>query len=63
MSDYRSDYPKEPIGGGNPYWRCSDCKISDPQINGSVSNHAPWCRWRQEQELVSSYAKFPPKAR
>jgi len=36
---YYCDYPTEPIGGDNPYYRCSYCKISDPQINGYLENH------------------------
>jgi hypothetical protein len=50
MQEYRTDYPKEPIGHGNPYWRCSECKISDPQINGEIKNHLKTCKWRIEQE-------------
>jgi len=37
--EYYNDYPNEPIGGDNPYYRCSYCKISDPQINGYLENH------------------------
>lgn len=43
---YYTDYPKEPIGGGNPYYRCSYCKKSDPEINGKIKNHAEWCEYR-----------------
>lgn len=55
--NYRSDYPNEPMGHGNPYWCCSDCKRSDPEINGEIEGHEEWCRWRKEQEDVNS--KFP----
>ena len=44
--NYHDDYPKEPIGGGNPYYCCSHCGISDPQINGEIKNHAEWCEYR-----------------
>ena len=47
---YYCDYPNEPIGGDNPYYRCSYCKISDPQINGYLENHAEWCEYRIEME-------------
>jgi hypothetical protein len=47
---YRSDYPSEPIGGGNPYYRCKHCKRSAPEINGDVYGHYEWCAWRKEQE-------------
>jgi hypothetical protein len=51
------DYPNEPIGGGNPYYRCIYCKISDPQINGRLSGHAKNCEWvikkTQEIELLN----------
>lgn len=40
------DYPSEPIGGGNPYQRCADCKRSAPEINGIVENHYADCEWR-----------------
>jgi hypothetical protein len=45
-----SDYPNEPIGGGNPYWRCVSCKRSDPEINGRLEGHLKSCEWRQRQE-------------
>lgn len=47
---YYCDYPKEPIGGRNPYYRCSYCKISDPQINGQLRNRAEWCEYRIKTE-------------
>jgi hypothetical protein len=47
---YDSGYENEPIGGGNPYYRCVHCKISDPQINGEVSNHAESCEYRQSKQ-------------
>lgn len=50
MSEYRHDYPSEPIGGGNPYWRCSSCGVSDPEINGQLDGHAEDCAWRINQE-------------
>lgn len=39
------DYPTKPIGGGNPYYCCSSCGISDPQINGTLSRHGQGCKW------------------
>jgi hypothetical protein len=50
--EYYDDYPKEPIGGGNPYYCCSYCKISDPQINGELKNHAEWCEYRIKMEAL-----------
>ncbi len=38
-------YPRERIGGGNPYYKCSSCGASDPQINGKVQNHFSFCHW------------------
>jgi len=48
--EYRNDYPSEPIGGDNPYYCCSFCKISDPQINGRLEGHAENCEWRIKEE-------------
>jgi len=50
---YITDYPREPIGGTNPYYCCSYCKVSDPQINGQVSNHSLWCKYRMEKQHYS----------
>ena len=51
MTDhYYTDYPKEPIGGDNPYYRCAHCKISDPQINGQLNKHTTWCEYRKQKE-------------
>jgi hypothetical protein len=44
--EYFTDYPTEPIGGRNPYYCCSYCKKSDPEINGQIKNHAEWCEYR-----------------
>ena len=46
---WRVDYPKTPIGGQNPYWQCSSCGRSDPEINGSLYKHAPSCEWAKNQ--------------
>lgn len=48
---YYSNYLTEPIGGSNPNYRCSYCKISVPQINGELENHQTWCEYRQEKEF------------
>ena len=48
--EYNCDYPNEPIGNGNPYYCCSYCKISDPEINGTIEGHASSCEWRLLQE-------------
>jgi hypothetical protein len=47
---YYHDYPTEPIGGGNPYYRCVHCKRSDPEINGRLEKHDQFCQYRQEME-------------
>ena len=46
MNQYYHDYPNEPIGGDNPYYRCSYCKRSDPEINGYLERHEEWCEYR-----------------
>jgi hypothetical protein len=50
MSEYRTDYPSEPIGDDNPYYCCEYCKVPEPEINGVVENHAKWCEWRKKVE-------------
>lgn len=51
MSDeFYTGYPTEPIGGGNPYYRCVYCKVSDPEINGSLDGHRGDCEWAQEKK-------------
>jgi len=47
---YYVDYPKKAIGKGNPYYQCAFCGVSDPQINGQIENHRPWCKYRQQKE-------------
>jgi len=42
---YYTDYPTEPIGGGNPYYRCKSCGVSDPEINGRLDGHRSDCEW------------------
>jgi hypothetical protein len=47
---YFCDYETEPIGGGNPYYRCVHCKRSDPEINGRLDRHMSWCEYRTRKE-------------
>jgi hypothetical protein len=49
------DYTNEPIGGGNPYYQCSHCKRSDPEINGRLEGHEPWCPYRLAHENGEQY--------
>lgn len=58
---YHSDYAKEPIGKGNPYWRCRHCKRSDPEINGRLDGHAADCQYRIAKERGLPYP--PDKTR
>lgn len=36
-------YESEPIGGGNPYWRCKSCGQSDPYV--SIEGHREGCEY------------------
>ena len=47
---YDNDYQTEPIGGGNPYYRCVQCKRSMPEINGNLQKHESWCSYRLMKE-------------
>lgn len=47
---YYTNYPKEPIGSGNPYYRCSFCGVSDPQINGNLNGHLDDCEWATKEK-------------
>lgn len=42
-------YESEPIGSGNPYWRCTSCKQSDPYV--SIEGHRAHCEFRLIQPL------------
>lgn len=55
---YHDDYNTEPIGGGNPYYRCIHCKRSVPEINGDVKKHESWCKYRQQKEHGLPYRPF-----
>ena len=43
-------FETKPIGGGNPYYCCSSCGISVPQINGYLNRHSESCAFREEVE-------------
>lgn len=47
---FYNDYESEPIGNGNPYYRCKCCHNSAPEINGKLENHEKWCSYRIEKE-------------
>ena len=51
---YHGDYGREPIGGGNPYYRCVNCKVSAPEINGRLEGHRHWCEYRQRKEMEAA---------
>lgn len=40
---YYTNYPTEPIGGDNPYYRCASCGVSVPQANGDLNGHYDFC--------------------
>jgi recombinational DNA repair protein (RecF pathway) len=48
-NDWYEDFPKENLGGGNPYQRCVFCKKSVPEINYSLKGHSVNCQYRQEK--------------
>lgn len=60
MSSYDDDYPKVPIGKGNPYFMCKYCGVSAPEINGYLSNHKTFCEYRimKEQKEKIEYYSF-----
>lgn len=54
LEEWDNDFEKEPIGGGNPYYRCAHCKRSVPEINYSLDGHYSWCSYRvSKQQTVS----------
>lgn len=55
---YHSDYENEPIGDGNPYYRCIHCKRSDPEINGDIKKHSAECLYRRSKEAGVPYKPF-----
>ncbi len=62
FDDFYSDYPNEPIGGENPYYRCCSCKRSDPEINRRLGGHYEDCEWaikkRRELEQINLLDKL-----
>jgi hypothetical protein len=56
---YHHDYDNEPIGGGNPYYRCAHCKRSDPEINGRIKGHESWCPYRLKKEAETATTQEP----
>lgn len=48
--EYCTDYPSEPIGADNPYYCCSSCGRSDPQINGRLDGHHDFCEWAKKKK-------------
>jgi len=43
------DYESVPIGGDNPYYMCSKCEISDPQINSNLFGHSWYCEYIEHE--------------
>lgn len=58
---YHTDYPSEPIGEPNPYYRCAICGVSCPEINGQLENHRDWCSWaiKKSKELLEANSQKP----
>lgn len=59
---YFSDYENEPIGGGNPYYRCVHCKLSDPSINGRLDGHDEYCQYRIRKQAEGCRDDVEPVA-
>jgi hypothetical protein len=57
---YYDDYETEPIGHGNPYYRCTGCHRSAPEINGTLEGHSPNCPYVQKIHQIEeiSWLKF-----
>lgn len=43
---FYDDFETEPIGGDNPYHRCTGCGRSVPEINYTLKGHSPNCPYR-----------------
>ena len=54
---YFSNYPKKPMGGGNPYWYCESCGRTDPEINGNLDGHMNHCAWAANTRVLIDLAK------
>ncbi len=53
-----SGYATEPIGDGNPYYRCIHCKRSVPEINGRLEKHDVDCQYQRAIEAGVEYRPF-----
>jgi hypothetical protein len=54
------DYPTKRIGRGNPYYKCSHCGRSDPEI--SYTGHHKGCKWWQVYCMIQGLKKLAPEA-
>ena len=55
LKETEVSYESEPIGDGNPYYRCPFCKVSDPEI--SYRGHNTECtitRNIERREILKS---------
>lgn len=49
-----------PIGGGNPYYHCKHCGVTNVQLNMGESSqkHAEWCEYRETADLAEALSSF-----
>lgn len=58
ISEIEVSYDSIPIGGGNPYYMCPFCNVSDPEI--SIRGHDSYCKITQllkRKETLESILK------
>lgn len=52
----RYDEGHVPIGGGNPYWKCADCGVSDPAE--SFEGHRRGCQRAGIPKQIEHYKRL-----
>ena len=53
--EYKLDMSREPSPGGNPYWRCVDCHVTDPQLSIRNGKHYVGCIYHGLEKEIAHY--------
>jgi hypothetical protein len=54
----REDENHVPIGGGNPYWKCNECGVADPELSCRDEKHYGQCSMQGIGKEIDHYEKL-----